>query len=111
MNDKPQTGRAKAFDPAEEGWEAIVNHTAFGDLVGPIWRREEDGQPRFGFVVAPKHLNRAGNLHGGIGRQRIAFRFRVACLDCGDRFRGRDLCPFRQAHHQCADRQRHVGSG
>ncbi len=23
------------------GWEEIVNHTAFGDLVGPIWRREE----------------------------------------------------------------------
>jgi uncharacterized protein (TIGR00369 family) len=66
MNDKPQTGRAKPFDPALEGWEDLVNHTAFSDLVGPIWRREENGEPRFGFVVAPKHLNRAGNLHGGM---------------------------------------------
>lgn len=66
MNDQPQTHDARAFDPAACGWEEIVNHTAFGDLVGPIWRREQNGQPRFGFVVAPKHLNRAGNLHGGM---------------------------------------------
>jgi uncharacterized protein (TIGR00369 family) len=64
MNDKPQT--EGAFDPAAHGWEPIANHTAFGDLVGPIWRTEENGQPRFGFIVAPKHLNRAGNLHGGM---------------------------------------------
>ncbi|MGH6670561.1 MAG: PaaI family thioesterase [Xanthobacteraceae bacterium] len=66
MNDRPQAADATAFDPAAQGWEEIVNHTAFGDLVGPIWRREQNGQPRFGFVVAPKHLNRAGNLHGGM---------------------------------------------
>ena len=66
MNDKPAAAIATSFDPAAHGWQAIVNHTAFGDLVGPIWRREENGQPRFGFVVAPKHLNRAGNLHGGM---------------------------------------------
>ncbi len=66
MNDKPATSAAASFDPAARGWQAIVNHTAFGDLVGPIWRIEENGKPRFGFVVAPKHLNRAGNLHGGM---------------------------------------------
>ena len=66
MNDKPQTEDAKAFDPAAHGWEPIVNHTAFGDLVGPIWRSEQNGQPRFGFKVESKHLNRAGNLHGGM---------------------------------------------
>lgn len=66
MNDKPQTDAAKAFDPAAEGWQPIVNHTAFGDLVGPIWRREKNGRSCFAFVVAPKHLNRAGNLHGGM---------------------------------------------
>jgi uncharacterized protein (TIGR00369 family) len=66
MNDKPAAAEAAAFDPATDGWEAIVNHTAFGDLVGPIWRRP-DGEPlRFGFVVAPKHLNRASILHGGM---------------------------------------------
>ena len=41
MNDMPQTEDADAFDPAAHGWEEISNHTAFGDLVGPIWRREE----------------------------------------------------------------------
>lgn len=55
-----------AFDPAAHGWQEIVNHTAFGDLVGPIWQREDGDKLRFGFVVAAKHLNRAGNLHGGM---------------------------------------------
>jgi uncharacterized protein (TIGR00369 family) len=66
MNDKPATDAAAGFDPAAEGWEAIVNHTAFGDLVGPIWQRQDGERLRFGFVVAEKHLNRAGNLHGGM---------------------------------------------
>ena len=39
MNDKPTMDDAKAFDPAAHGWE-IVNNTPFGDLVGPIWKRE-----------------------------------------------------------------------
>jgi uncharacterized protein (TIGR00369 family) len=65
MNDKPIADDARAFDPAGEGWE-VVQNTAFGDLVGPIWMREEGEHLRFGFVVAPKHLNRAGNLHGGM---------------------------------------------
>ena len=43
MNDTAQAEDAKAFDPAAQGWEQISNHTAFGDLVGPIWRKEEDG--------------------------------------------------------------------
>jgi uncharacterized protein (TIGR00369 family) len=66
MNDRPQTAVAEPFDLAAHGWEAIANHTAFGDLVGPIFRREDGGHLRFGFIVAPKHLNRAGNLHGGM---------------------------------------------
>jgi uncharacterized protein (TIGR00369 family) len=66
MNDKSASDATASFDPAAHGWGAIVNHTAFGDLVGPIWKTEENGQPRFGFIVAPKHLNRAGNLHGGM---------------------------------------------
>ncbi len=44
----------------------MVKSTAFGTLVGPIWRHEEGELLRFGFVVAAKHLNRAGNLHGGM---------------------------------------------
>jgi len=82
MNDKPQTEDAKAFDPAEHGWEVISNHTAFGDLVGPIWRKEENGTLRFGVIVGPKHLNRAGNLHGGmlmtLADQSMAMTARVA---------------------------------
>jgi uncharacterized protein (TIGR00369 family) len=66
MNDKPPATSADAFDPARAGWEIISSNTAFGDLVGPVWRRKEGERLRFGFVVAPKHLNRAGNLHGGM---------------------------------------------
>jgi uncharacterized protein (TIGR00369 family) len=80
MNDKPQT--EGAFDPAAHGWERIVNNVAFGELVGPIWRREQNGQPQFGFTVAPKHLNRSGNLHGGmlmtLADQAMAMTARVA---------------------------------
>jgi uncharacterized protein (TIGR00369 family) len=65
MNDKPTMDGAKAFDPAAHGWE-IVNNTPFGDLVGPIWKRETPERLRWGFVVEVKHLNRSGNLHGGM---------------------------------------------
>jgi uncharacterized protein (TIGR00369 family) len=82
MNDTAQAEDAKAFDPAAQGWEQISNHTAFGDLVGPVWRKDEDGALRFGFTVAPKHLNRAGNLHGGmlmmLADQSMAMTARVA---------------------------------
>jgi uncharacterized protein (TIGR00369 family) len=66
MNDVSSTASSKAaYDPAADGWEAVTT-TAFGTLVGPIWRKEEGDRLRFGLVVAPKHLNRAGNLHGGM---------------------------------------------
>jgi uncharacterized protein (TIGR00369 family) len=64
MNDQSATA-AEAFDPGRAGWRIISNNTAFGELVGPIWRLDGE-RPRFGFVVAPKHLNRSGNLHGGM---------------------------------------------
>jgi uncharacterized protein (TIGR00369 family) len=65
MNDKPATSDAQTFDPAGAGWET-VHGTNFGELIGPIWRHEDGERLRFGFAVAPKHLNRAGNLHGGM---------------------------------------------
>jgi uncharacterized protein (TIGR00369 family) len=81
MNDQPATAETEQFDPASAGW-AIVQNTAFGDLVGPIWKLDGDERLRFGFVVAPKHLNRAGNLHGGmlmtLGDQAMAMRARQA---------------------------------
>jgi uncharacterized protein (TIGR00369 family) len=64
MNDRP-AAQTEAFDPERAGW-AIVNNTPFGELVGPIWQRQSGGLLHFGFVVAPKHLNRAGILHGGM---------------------------------------------
>ena len=82
MNDKPMLEPNAAFNPAADGWEQISNHTAFGGLVGPIWRKDENGTPLFGFTVAPKHLNRAGNLHGGmlmtLADQSMAMTARVA---------------------------------
>lgn len=82
MNEKPILEPNAAFDPAADGWQQISNHTAFGDLVGPIWRKDENGVPLFGFTVAPKHLNRAGNLHGGmlmtLADQSMAMTARVA---------------------------------
>ena len=82
MNQKPMLEPNTAFDPAADGWEQISNHTAFGDLVGPIWRKDENRVPLFGFTVAPKHLNRAGNLHGGMlmtfADQSMAMTARVA---------------------------------
>jgi uncharacterized protein (TIGR00369 family) len=69
------------FDPAAEGWEPVPS-AAFGTLVGPIWQREEGDRMRFGLVVAPKHTNRAGNVHGGmlmtLADQALAFTARKA---------------------------------
>lgn len=66
MSSGAQSAVAEPLDLAARGWEAIVNAPAFGELVGPLWRRDDGGHPRFCFVVAAKHLNRAGNLHGGM---------------------------------------------
>jgi len=66
MNDaRPSSRDTAAFDPARSGWEKVQS-AQFGELVGPVWRREDGDRLRFGFVVAQKHLNRAGNLHGGM---------------------------------------------
>jgi len=65
MNDKPAVSEAAAFDPARAGWE-MVRVVGFSELTGPLWKREDDGRLRFGFVVEQKHLNYAGNLHGGM---------------------------------------------
>jgi uncharacterized protein (TIGR00369 family) len=65
MNEQTKITEAAAFDPAAHGWQ-IVNNTAFGELIGPIWHRRDGDKMLFGIQVAPKHLNRAGNLHGGM---------------------------------------------
>ena len=66
MNDKGSAESiASAFDPAANGWE-IITGVGFGELIGPLWKRTDEGRVRFGFTVVHKHLNRAGNLHGGM---------------------------------------------
>ena len=65
MNEQPKIKQASAFDPAAHGW-TVMNNTAFGDLIGPVWHRHDGERMLFGILVAPKHLNRAGNLHGGM---------------------------------------------
>jgi len=61
MNDKAVT-EGETFDPAANGWERVEGH-AFGELVGPIWRR---GDGNFGFIAADKHRNHIGLVHGGM---------------------------------------------
>lgn len=66
MNDKPAVSEAEVlFDPARAGWE-MLRAVGFSELTGPLWKREDGGPLRFGFVVVQKHLNYAGNLHGGM---------------------------------------------
>ena len=62
MNDNPTAPETAAFDPAGAGWK-IIKQAGFGDLAGPIWRH---GDARFGFLVAPKHLNFNNIVHGGM---------------------------------------------
>jgi uncharacterized protein (TIGR00369 family) len=64
MNDATAS-RPAVFDPAAAGWEKIAG-VNFGELIGPLWKSTDGGKLRFGFTVADKHLNRAGNLHGGM---------------------------------------------
>ena len=60
MNDKSPT--PEIFDPAAAGWD-VVDRMGFGHHVGPLWRQ---GDGRFGFVVAEKHINFNNVLHGGM---------------------------------------------
>ena len=66
MNDKISAVNTEpAFDPAANGWEKLTG-VGFGELIGPLWKRQDGDRLRFGFTVVQKHLNRAGNLHGGM---------------------------------------------
>jgi acyl-coenzyme A thioesterase PaaI-like protein len=51
-----------------EGAES-VSIAGFNQYIGPIYRLsvDPDGMgARFGFIVAPKHMNSAGSVHGGM---------------------------------------------
>ena len=44
-------------------WEGV---DPFEDYIGPLFYKEEDGIYRCAFVVAGKHVNGQGGLHGGM---------------------------------------------
>jgi uncharacterized protein (TIGR00369 family) len=44
-----------------------ISHSGFNRQVGPLYRLPDDGgRTRFAFVVAGKHMNAAGSIHGGM---------------------------------------------
>ena len=53
------------FDPEANGWTR-VRPSGFTALIGPIWKKVEDGRPRFAFTVEAKHDNTAHRAHGGM---------------------------------------------
>ncbi|TGD95276.1 PaaI family thioesterase [Methylobacterium nonmethylotrophicum] len=53
------------FDPAAGGWET-VDMSEFMDLIGPVWRRGSEAGMLHGLLVANKHRNRNGVVHGGV---------------------------------------------
>ncbi len=55
----------RPFDPADHGWDRDSGDRFVGQI-GPIWRRMTDSREEFGFVAEEKHLNRNGNVHGGM---------------------------------------------
>ena len=54
-----------AFDPASAGW-TYEPEDGFIGLVGPVWRRRDNGHLRFGFLAQGKHANLVGVVQGGM---------------------------------------------
>jgi uncharacterized protein (TIGR00369 family) len=48
------------------GFEKLVSTSPFHELVGPLYEKRDDNSHRIGFVVAEKHKNRRGIVHGGM---------------------------------------------
>jgi acyl-coenzyme A thioesterase 13 len=48
------------------GFEPLTDVGAFQDLVGPFYCRRDPADYRVGLVVAEKHLNKRGIVHGGM---------------------------------------------
>ncbi len=55
-----------APSPVPAGFEKIPSTSPFHDLVGPLYEMRDDDSHRIGFVVAEKHKNRRGIVHGGM---------------------------------------------
>lgn len=48
------------------GFAKLDSTSNFHDLVGPLYEKRDDDGHRIGFVVAEKHRNRRGIVHGGM---------------------------------------------
>jgi acyl-coenzyme A thioesterase PaaI-like protein len=59
------TNQTQTFDPAASGW-SYEPEDGFIGLVGPIWRKHEDGRQHFGFMAEAKHANLVGIVQGGM---------------------------------------------
>ncbi|MYZ46883.1 PaaI family thioesterase [Propylenella binzhouense] len=59
----PMSARAQSDSSA--GWRQIPD-ASFATLLGPLWLREEDGRPVFGFQTEARHANSRGVVHGGV---------------------------------------------
>lgn len=52
--------------PVPPGFVKIDSTSPFHELVGPLYEKRDDDSHRIGFVVAEKHKNRRGIVHGGM---------------------------------------------
>jgi uncharacterized protein (TIGR00369 family) len=48
------------------GFVMLASTSNFHELVGPLYEFRDDDSHRIGFVVAEKHRNRRGIVHGGM---------------------------------------------
>ena len=48
------------------GFKLLENRSYFGNLIGPIYYKDEDHQQVFGFMSSQKHINLGGYVHGGM---------------------------------------------
>ena len=55
-----------APSPVPEGFVKLDSTSPFHELVGPLYEMRDDDSHRIGFVVAEKHKNRRGIVHGGM---------------------------------------------
>src|SRR3569623_591485 len=66
MNDKVSgAAAAPALDPAADGW-VMQDGAEYTTMVGPFWMKEFGKELRLAFLAERRHLNRAGNVHGGM---------------------------------------------
>ena len=54
------------FDPSAHGWKLLPSGGGFSELTGDMWSKRDGDYWRYGLIAGPQHLNRMGNVHGGM---------------------------------------------